>query len=102
MNTDETIVQEAAKDGKDRRTRRLLIFLSVLVVLSFLTTLGAGWYAWEQKQQQVNAGANLAAYISKSANACPEGSDLGVRTFSFTAGNPYKPANTVAFTVVVP
>lgn len=49
-----------------------------------------------------SAGANLAAYISKSANRCPEGADLGVRTFSFTAGNPYKPANSVAFTVVVP
>lgn len=49
-----------------------------------------------------SAGANLAAYLSKSAHDCPEGADLGVRTFSFTAGNPYRPANTVAFTVVVP
>jgi hypothetical protein len=48
------------------------------------------------------SGSNLAAYVSKSAHDCPDGSDLGVRTFSFTAGNPYKPANTVAFTIVVP
>jgi hypothetical protein len=49
-----------------------------------------------------SSGANLAAYVSKSAHGCPEGTDLGVRTFSFTAGNPYRPADTVAFTVVVP
>ena len=49
-----------------------------------------------------SSGANLAAYLSKSAHQCPEGSDIGVRTFSFTAGNAYKPANTVAFTILVP
>lgn len=49
-----------------------------------------------------SSGSNLAVYLSKSAHDCPEGADLGVRTFSFTAGNPYKPANTVAFTIVVP
>ncbi|ABL83225.1 MULTISPECIES: hypothetical protein [unclassified Nocardioides] len=49
-----------------------------------------------------SAGANLAAYLSKSAAGCPEGSDLGVRTFTFTAGGSYKLANAVAFTVVVP
>lgn len=49
-----------------------------------------------------SAGANLAAYLSKSAHDCPEGTDLGVRTFSFVAGADFKPANTVAFTILVP
>ncbi|CAI9415895.1 hypothetical protein HIDPHFAB_02639 [Nocardioides sp. T2.26MG-1] len=49
-----------------------------------------------------SAGANLTAYVSVSAHDCPAGSDLGVRTFSFTAGKPYKPSDTVGFTVLVP
>jgi len=49
-----------------------------------------------------SSGSNLAVYLSKSADKCPAGTDLGVRTFSFTAGDSYKPANTVAFTLVVP
>lgn len=49
-----------------------------------------------------STGANLTAYLSKSAHDCPEGADLGVRTFTFTAGRPYKPSNNVAFTILVP
>jgi len=49
-----------------------------------------------------SAGANLTAYVSVSAHGCPEGSDLAVRTFSFTAGKPYRPSDTVGFTVLVP
>lgn len=49
-----------------------------------------------------SAGANLTAYVSVSAASCPAGSDLAVRTFSFVAGKPYKPSNTVGFTVLVP
>lgn len=49
-----------------------------------------------------SSGSNLAAYLSKSAHQCPEGSDLGVRTFSFTAGTANKPSDTVAFTLLVP
>lgn len=49
-----------------------------------------------------STGANLTAYLSKSAHECPEGADIGVRTFTFTAGRPYKPSNNVAFTILVP
>lgn len=49
-----------------------------------------------------SSGTNLAAYLSKSAFECPEGTDLGVRTFSFRAGKSFRPANTVAFTLLVP
>ena len=49
-----------------------------------------------------SAGANLTAYVSVSAAGCPAGSDLAVRTFSFVAGKPYKPSDTVGFTVLVP
>lgn len=49
-----------------------------------------------------SSGANLAAYLSKSAHECPAGADLGVRTFTFVAGKPYKPSNNVAFTILVP
>jgi hypothetical protein len=49
-----------------------------------------------------SAGANLGAYLSKSAHDCPEGTDLGVRTFAFAAGADFKPSNTVAFTILVP
>ena len=49
-----------------------------------------------------SSGANLAVYLSKSAHQCPAGSDLGVRTYSWTAGASSKLVNTVAFTIVVP
>jgi hypothetical protein len=49
-----------------------------------------------------STGANLTAYLSKSAHDCPESADLGVRTFTFTAGRPYKPSDNVAFTILVP
>jgi hypothetical protein len=49
-----------------------------------------------------STGANLTAYLSKSAHECPAGADLGVRTFTFTAGRPYKPSDNVAFTILVP
>ncbi|GAB6986314.1 hypothetical protein JCM10369A_28380 [Nocardioides pyridinolyticus] len=49
-----------------------------------------------------STGANLTAYLSKSAHECPQGADIGVRTFTFTAGRPYKPSNNVAFTILVP
>lgn len=49
-----------------------------------------------------SAGANLTAYVSVSAHGCPAGSGLAVRTFSFTAGKPYRPSDTVGFTVLVP
>lgn len=49
-----------------------------------------------------SSGANLAAYLSKSAHGCPTGTDLGVRTFSFASGGDFKPADTVAFTILVP
>lgn len=49
-----------------------------------------------------SSGANLSAYLSKSAFGCPAGTDIGVRTFAFKAGKPNRPTNTVAFTVLVP
>jgi hypothetical protein len=49
-----------------------------------------------------SSGTNLAVYLSKSSFECPDGTDLGVRTFSFKAGKPFRPANTVAFTLLVP
>ena len=49
-----------------------------------------------------SSGTNLAVYLSKSAHQCPAGTDLGVRTYSWTAGASSKLANTVAFTIVVP
>jgi hypothetical protein len=49
-----------------------------------------------------STGANLAAYLSKSAHECPRSADIGVRTFTFTAGRPYKPSDNVAFTILVP
>jgi hypothetical protein len=49
-----------------------------------------------------SSGANLAAYLSKSAHQCPEGTDIGVRTFTFVAGASNKPSNTVSFTILVP
>jgi hypothetical protein len=49
-----------------------------------------------------SSGANLAAYLSKSAHQCPEGTDIGVRTFTFVAGANNKPSNTVSFTILVP
>ena len=50
----------------------------------------------------ISSGANLAAYLSKSAYQCPVGTDLAVRTFAWTAGSNNVPSNTVGFTIIVP
>lgn len=50
----------------------------------------------------VSSGANLAAFLSKSAYQCPAGTDLAVRTFSWVAGGDNLPSNLVGFTVLVP
>ncbi len=49
-----------------------------------------------------SSGNNLSAFLSKSAHDCPEGTDLGVRTYSFKAGKANALSNLVAFTVLVP
>lgn len=49
-----------------------------------------------------SSGNNLSAFLSKSAHACPTGTDLGVRTYSFKAGKANALTNIVAFTVLVP
>jgi hypothetical protein len=49
-----------------------------------------------------SSGANLSAFVSKTAFGCPSGSDIGVRTFVFKAKGPNKPSNAVAFTLLVP
>lgn len=49
-----------------------------------------------------SSGANLSAFVSKTAYGCPSGSDVGVRTFVFKAKGPNKPSNLVAFTLLVP
>src|SRR6478609_4077907 len=49
-----------------------------------------------------SAAPNIAAYLSPSAHQCPEGADLGVRTYAWAAGRNSKLADTVAFTIVVP
>lgn len=55
MTDKQTIVEAAAEDGKDHGTRRVILVLALLALLGFATAIIAGWIAWDQKQQQVNA-----------------------------------------------
>lgn len=68
MNHDD-LVQEATRDGKDPRSRKIIVLLSILAVLGFVTAGVAGWIAWGDKQKQVDAGKNLAIQIQQ---ACKE------------------------------
>lgn len=50
----------------------------------------------------VSSGSNISAFLSKSANSCPAGTDLAVRTFTWVAGGDSLPSNYVGFTILVP
>lgn len=67
MSHDE-IIEDSARDGKDPGTRRLILFLSIVALLGFLTAGVAGWTAWSEKQQQVNAGKDLAIQVQAACN----------------------------------
>jgi hypothetical protein len=66
----EAIINQAAQDGKDHGSRRIMLLLAVLTVLGFFTAIVAGWIAWGQKQNQVDAGRDLATQVQK---ACASG-----------------------------
>jgi hypothetical protein len=49
-----------------------------------------------------SSGANLNAFASLSANGCPAGTDVGVKTYTWTAGGNNTASNSVAFVIAVP
>lgn len=69
MTRDETI-QHAVDNSRDARTRRLLWVFGVGLIASLLFTFGAIWFAWDAKQDQVQAGATLANRVQA---ACSRG-----------------------------
>lgn len=68
MNHDQ-IVDESAEEAKDSGSRKLIFILAALAILGFAVAVVATWTAWGQKQQQVNAGKNLAIQLQQ---ACDE------------------------------
>lgn len=64
MSHQEHIVEEAVAQGKDRKTRRLIYALGTIALLSFILVLVMSWLIWNEKQKQVNAGANLANQVT--------------------------------------
>lgn len=87
MTTRREIRDRAAADGRDPKTRRLIVILAVLTALSMLVTTGSLWYAFRQakadeeraqtKAQTAVAGADAAAaYL---AAACDDGDEGACR-----------------------
>lgn len=69
MNTDQ-IVQEAMVDARDHRTRRIIVALSLVALLSMFTALFAIHRMWQTAEAQAAAGQTLAAQVK---TACAEG-----------------------------
>lgn len=65
---DQNIVSEAVSGSKDRKTRWIIRVLSVLVIASILTAGIVFWNLWHQKQDQVDAGKNLATQVQAACN----------------------------------
>jgi type II secretory pathway pseudopilin PulG len=63
VSKQEDIKQEAAHQGRDPKTRRLLLVLSIVAVLGFLTALVAGYAAWKGAQQEAAQGQGLATQV---------------------------------------
>lgn len=64
MNRAESaIVNDAVESSPDHKTRKIILVLACLALLGFIVAFVAGWIAWSEKQQQVNAGANLAEQV---------------------------------------
>ena len=49
-----------------------------------------------------SSGFSLNAYASVGASDCPEGTDVGVKTYQWTSTTESEESNQVAFTIVVP
>jgi len=66
MTSGDEIVREATLDGKDHRSRKIIIVLSILALVGFVTAGVAGYIAWGDKQEQVNAGKSLAVQVQQA------------------------------------
>lgn len=77
MTTKERIIEDSASAGRDRNSRRLMLLLGVIAVLALLTTIGAVGWGWQQKQQQVDAGTNLAVEVQRACLDPALRKDLG-------------------------
>lgn len=62
-DSESDIVRDAVEDSRDVKTRRLIVILSILAILGFLVAAVTIWIAWAEKQDQVDAGRNLAAEV---------------------------------------
>lgn len=76
MTIKEQVVEQAAQDGKDPRTRRIIAVLAALAVVSALVTAYALWYAFHEKSNEAQAGQNLAAQVAAACAVEPVGPDL--------------------------
>lgn len=65
-HSDSTIVQDAVDDSPDHKTRSVMLGLAIMALLGFLVAAVAVWIAWGQKQDQVDAGKNLAAQVREA------------------------------------
>ena len=68
MNRTEEIKHEAAAEGRDPKTRHLLLALSTLAAISAIVAVWAGWSAWHSAHQDAQAGADLAAQVQAACD----------------------------------
>jgi hypothetical protein len=76
MNPDElldtgALKRQAARQSRDPQTRKLLVVLIVLAMLSFTTVVLAGWLALHQANLEAIAGKSLAFQVEQACQSRP-------------------------------
>lgn len=67
-NTDKQIAVEAASRGRDPKTRKILLALSIFAVASACLTGWALYHAYDKERDAANAGLGLAAQVEAACN----------------------------------
>lgn len=77
MDRHSEIVHDSVREGRDPKTRLLILILSTLAVLSLVAALIAVWYGWSKSRESAISGAKLGEQV-RLACANPEvRKDLG-------------------------
>lgn len=66
MKRTDEIKQEAAAAGEDRRTRRIIVALSVVAFLALVTTALAVYLGWTDSREEAEAGQDLAGQVRQA------------------------------------
>jgi hypothetical protein len=63
MTRREEIKQHAAASARDPRSRRLILLLGILTAIGFLTSVVFGWLAYDDANDEAEAGQDLAGQV---------------------------------------